>query len=84
MKFHSADLSNADFTNAYIDLSLLDVAKNKPTKLDNIEPPEKSRWRGTTWESFHTLEWLEQSGYYFERNRTGKMLEEPEENSCTD
>ncbi len=74
--FDGADLSDADFTGAYAVISALDVAKVKPAKLDNIEPPKKSRWDSVSWECFHTLEWLEKSGYSFSRHRAGSMLKE--------
>ncbi len=84
--FDDADLRGADFTGAYAKLSITDPArknlnfleytKKKPTKLDNIEPPQNSRWHNVFWESFNTLEYLEQSGYIFDRKRAGKMLEE--------
>ncbi|PKL42441.1 MAG: hypothetical protein CVV41_14990 [Candidatus Riflebacteria bacterium HGW-Riflebacteria-1] len=74
--FDGADLSDANFTGAYAVISALDVARKKPTKLDNIEPPKNSRWDSVSWECFHTLEWLEKSGYSFSHQRAGSMLQE--------
>ena len=77
--FAGADLSTADFTGAFAEVTVFKAAKKKPTKLDNLEPPKKSRWKGISWKSFHTLEWLNNSPYYSfsdENDQVGKMLKE--------
>lgn len=77
--FDGADLSDADFTGAFAEIIAFDVAKKKPTKLDNIASPKDSRWSGVSWKSYHTLEWLKNSSYYSfsdEEGEVGKMLKE--------
>lgn len=63
--FIDTDLKNADFSGACGEKSDFKKAKIDAEQLKDLRAPAESRWHNTTWQNFHTPEWLREKGYSF-------------------
>lgn len=63
--FVGTDLTSASFEGACADRDDFRKAIITPQELARIRPPAESRWHNTSWQNFHTPEWLREKGYSF-------------------
>lgn len=73
--FIKTDLTGASLEGAFGEKNDFRKATIDPRELEKLRPPVDSRWHNTSWQDFHSPEWLRAKGYYVEAKPTAESID---------
>ncbi|NCB40810.1 MAG: pentapeptide repeat-containing protein, partial [Erysipelotrichia bacterium] len=73
--FIKTDLTGASLEGAFGEKNDFKKATIDPRELEKLRPPVDSRWHNTSWQDFHSPEWLRAKGYYVEAKPTAESID---------
>ena len=70
--FTEADLTDASLEGAYGEKEDFKRANIDLRELEKLRSPVDSRWHNSSWQDYHSPEWLREKGYYIESKPTAE------------